>query len=299
MCWIATRSEIFRMMSKIMWLNQIIYPVETIFSSLPCLSFTCPSKVTLHPSQLPWWGDGQCRSLGLLDNDFFFPFLVSYSFSSINPCFLLLPCSDIAPLGDAVSQQSAFFFPLLLCHLFPHNIPFHVPFVPPHVSLLPYLKTVWAEASCASPANGSFGTQWITPCQSWLIVTQRRKQPPPTQGTWQLTAGQTLLVMSNKFHILLLQNILWMFVHYKACFEHHRSFSMWTLKTLPFHLENRTDIVGPRAYIYEYFIPSPGKGILLQTSPLATVSHNRENVTTLNICTLKSPLLGVSFNYFL
>lgn len=56
----------------------------------------------------------------------FLPFLVSYSFSSIDPCFLMLPCSGMAPSEDAVSQQGAIFFPLLDLHLFPHNIPLHM-----------------------------------------------------------------------------------------------------------------------------------------------------------------------------
>lgn len=182
--------------------------METFFSSLPCLSFTWQSKVTLHPSQFPWWGGGQCRYLGLLYNDFFFLFLVSYSLSSTDPCLLLFPCSDMGPWGNAVSQHSAIFSHDWVFPLFPHHILFHMcPLCLPSCVYCPVWKffehkyhvLLWPTVDLV--CKGS-----LHPCQGWLIAAQRRKQAP-TQGTWQLTAGQTLLVMPNKFHTLLQQTL--------------------------------------------------------------------------------------------
>lgn len=175
--WIATRSENFNMMSN----NYVVKPNNLacwqFFSSLLCVSFTCPPKVTPHPSQFPWWGSGQRRNLGLLHNYFFsFLFLLLTYFLPL----ILAPYCVSALTWDLQGMRSSsrviFFSPWLHIHLFPHNVSFHMcPLCPPAIFCpvwklfeQKYNMLLWLMVFLV--CNGS-----LHPCQRWLMMAQRRK----------------------------------------------------------------------------------------------------------------------------
>lgn len=199
-------SEILNMMSN----NCVVKPSNLAYRNIFFLSSTSQLHLTVkrYSSSLPiplvrWW---HCSYLGLLHNDFLlFAFL-----THCLPLILVSYCSSALTwdLEEMQSPSRVQFFPMIESPSVspPHHLP-HVSFVPPLVCLLPCLKILWAEVSCASLANSRFGMQRVTPSMSGMADCSTRRKQPPTQGTWQLAAGQTLLVMPNKFHTLLQQTL--------------------------------------------------------------------------------------------
>lgn len=170
--WIAKCLRFLIWCPIIVWLNQVISPIETFFSSLPHLSSTWQSNVTLHPSQFPWWGGGIVAIWDYYIMIFSFSrFLLTVFHWSL---FLTAPLLWHGTLRRCSLPAECNFSPWLSLHLFPHHITFRMcPLCLPLCVYCPVWKffeqryhvLLWPTVDLV--CKGS-----LHRCQGWLIAVQ-------------------------------------------------------------------------------------------------------------------------------